>query len=105
MRRRVALILVLISATIVTAMIAAPATQTTRPAEANVVVFGRDATIDHPVHGDVQVYRGSATVSDVIDGDLLVYGDGVTFSGNGRVNGDVILAGGDAHNAEGRIGG
>lgn len=107
MRRRVFLVLVLMAATIVTAMIAAPSTTSHRTAAAtsNVVVFGRDATIDHPVHGDVQVYRGSALVSDVIDGDLLVFGDGVTFSGNGRVTGDVILAGGDAHNADGRIGG
>jgi len=106
MRKRVGLILALIAATIVTAMIAAPSVKSHRAAaSANVVVFGRDATIDHPVHGDVQVYRGSANVSDVIDGDLLVFGDGVTFSGNGRVIGDVILAGGEARNAEGRIGG
>jgi uncharacterized membrane protein len=105
MRKRVTMILVLIAATIVTAMIAAPSVRTHRAASANVVVFGRDATIDHPVHGDVQVYRGSANVSDVVDGDLLVFGDGVTFSGNGRVNGDVILAGSEARNAEGRIGG
>jgi len=105
MRRRIAFVLLLIAATIVTAMIAAPATQTRVATKGNVVVFGRDANIDHPVHGDVQVYRGSATIHDVVDGDLLVFGDGVTFAGNGRVNGDVILAGGEAHNAEGRVGG
>jgi len=57
------------------------------------------------VRGDVQVYRGTATVRDVVDGDLLVFGDGVTFDGNGRVNGDVILAGGAVKNGDGRIGG
>lgn len=105
MRRRVAFVLLLIAATIVTAMIAAPATQTHAATKGNVVVFGRDANVDHPVRGDVQVYNGSATIRDVVDGDLLVFGDGVTFAGNGRVNGDVILAGGEAHNADGRIGG
>jgi uncharacterized membrane protein len=44
-------------------------------------------------------------VRDVVDGDLLVFGDGVTFDGNGRVNGDVILAGGAVKNGDGRIGG
>ncbi len=106
MRRGVVLTLTAIAALLVTAMIAAPTTQPHPAApRANLVVFGHDATIDHPVHGDVQVYRGSATVRDVIDGDLLVFGDGVTFEGNGRVNGNVILAGGTVQNAAGRIGG
>jgi hypothetical protein len=106
MRSRVVVVLTVVAATIVTALLAAPAA-TPRHAggRGNVVVFGRDATIDHPVNGDVQVYRGTATVRDVVDGDLLVFGDGVAFEGNGRVNGDVILAGGNVTNGDGRIGG
>ena len=107
MRSRVVVVLTVVAATIVTALLAAPAATPHRSASGhgNVVVFGRDAVIDHPVNGDVQVYRGTATVRDTIDGDLLVFGDGVSFEGNGRVNGDVILAGGNVTNGDGRIGG
>jgi len=104
--RRVLVLLTAIAATIVTALLAAPsATPRHTSGGGNVVVFGRNATIDHAVNGDVQVYRGTATVRDTIDGDLLVFGDGVVFEGNGRVLGDVILAGGAVKNGEGRIGG
>ena len=106
MRRRVVVALTAVAATIVTALLAAPAaTPRHTSGSGNVVVFGRDAVIDHPVSGDVQVYRGTATVRDVVDGDLLVFGDGVAFEGNGRVRGDVILAGGVVKNGDGRIGG
>ena len=106
MRNRVAVIVSVVAATIVTALLAAPAAAPRHAGgHGNVVVFGRDATIDHPVSGDVQVYRGTATVRDVVDGDLLVFGDGVVFEGNGRVNGDVILGGGSVKNGDGRIGG
>jgi hypothetical protein len=91
---------------IVTALLAAPSAAPRHTSgRDNVVAFGRDTVIDHPVNGDVQVYRGTATVRDAIDGDLLVFGDGVAFEGNGRVNGDVILAGGSVKNGDGRIGG
>jgi len=106
MRSRVLVLLTAIAATLVTALLAAPAAAPRHAGGGgNVVVFGRDAVIDHPVRGDVQVYRGTATVRDVVDGDLLVFGDGVAFDGNGRVNGDVILAGGAVKNGDGRIGG
>src|SRR5438067_4557351 len=105
MRSRVLVVLTAVAATIVTALLAAPAATPRHTGGGNVVVFGRDTVIDHPVRGDVQVYRGTATVRDVVDGDLLVFGDGVAFEGNGRVNGDVILAGGNVTNGDGRIGG
>jgi uncharacterized membrane protein len=106
MRSRVVGLLTVIAATIVTALLAAPSATTAHHAGGgNVVVFGRDAVIDHPVNGDVQVYRGTAVVRDVVDGDLLVFGDGVRFDGNGRVRGNVILAGGTVTNGDGRIGG
>jgi uncharacterized membrane protein len=106
MRNRVAVVLSVVAATIVTALLAAPAAAPRHAGgRGNVIVFGRDAVIDHPVNGDVQVYRGTATVRERVDGDLLVFGDGVTFEGNGRVNGNVILAGGNVANGDGRIGG
>jgi hypothetical protein len=67
--------------------------------------FGRDTVIGSPVAGSVQAYGGSVDVRDVIDGDLLVFGGNVSFSGRGRVNGNVIYAGGNIANGEGRIGG
>jgi hypothetical protein len=103
--RRVLVLLTAIAATIVTALLAAPSAAPHHTGGGNVVVFGRNAVIDHPVNGDVQVYRGTATVRDRVDGDLLVFGEGVTFEGNGRVLGDVILAGGAVKNGDGRIGG
>lgn len=53
-------------------------------------VFGRDARIDKPIAGSLQVYKGKVTVSDVIAGDLLVAFGSVTFTGNGRVDGNLI---------------
>ncbi|MBK5259275.1 MAG: hypothetical protein JJE51_06760 [Thermoanaerobaculia bacterium] len=67
--------------------------------------FNRNALISKPVSGSVQVFSGSADVQDVIDGDLLVFGGDVRFSGAGRVNGNVIYAGGTVSNATGRVGG
>src|SRR5438034_4025881 len=67
--------------------------------------FGGDTIISSPVAGSVQAYGGSVEVRDVIDGDLLVFGGNVTFSGRGRVNGNVVYAGGRIINGEGRIGG
>lgn len=49
-------------------------------------VYGRDAVIDAPVNGD-----------------LLVIGGSVTFTGNGRVDGDVIYAASRITNADGRV--
>ncbi|MGZ5492898.1 MAG: hypothetical protein ACXW3E_05190 [Thermoanaerobaculia bacterium] len=67
--------------------------------------FWHDTVIGSPVAGSVQAYGGSVDVRDVIDGDLLVFGGNVSFSGRGRVNGNVIYAGGRITNGEGRIGG
>jgi hypothetical protein len=67
--------------------------------------FGHDTVIDSPVAGSVQAYGGSIDVRDVIDGDLLIFGGNVTFSGKGRVNGNVIYGGGRIANGDGRIGG
>ncbi len=67
--------------------------------------FGHDIVISSPLAGSVQAYGGSVEVRDVIDGDLLVFGGNATFSGNGRVTGNVIYAGGRIIGGEGRIDG
>ena len=63
----------------------------------------QDIVITSPVAGSVQAYGGSVDVRDVIDGDLFVFGGNVTFSGKGRVRGNVIYAGGRIVGGEGRI--
>lgn len=68
-------------------------------------VFGRNAVIDNPVSGSVQVYGGAADVREVIDGDLLVMGGDLAIRLNGRVAGNVILAGGRVTAGQDRIGG
>ena len=68
-------------------------------------VFGHDADISSDVNGSVQVFGGSVDVGAVIAGDLLVFGGNVNFSRRGRVNGNVIFAGGKVMNAENRVGG
>lgn len=104
--RKLAALIAIIAALVVTAMLAAPpGTAKARPSRSGEYVFGRNAVIDHAVHGDVQVYAGSATIGDVIDGDLLVFGDSIAFTGKGRVEGDVIFSGKRLQNADGRVGG
>lgn len=65
--------------------------------------FGRDTTITAPVTGDVQIYKGNVTVADRIAGDLLVVGGSVSFSGAGRVEGNLIHAASRVSGAEGRV--
>jgi hypothetical protein len=67
--------------------------------------FNQSGAVDAPVAGTVQVYGGSVQIREVIAGDLLVLGGTVTFSGRGRVNGNLIHAGGSIRGAEERIGG
>lgn len=67
--------------------------------------FGEDAQITEPVKGNVQIYRGSIVVAEVIEGDLLALGGDVRFEGKGRVNGDVIYAGGLVNVGTDRVGG
>lgn len=67
--------------------------------------FNQDGTVSSPLGGSVQVYGGSVSVQDVIAGDLLVIGGTVTFSGRGRVNGNLIHGGSAIRGAEDRVGG
>jgi hypothetical protein len=64
-----------------------------------------NATIDEPVFGTVQLYGGTLIVRELIAGDLLVIGGKVTFTGNGRVQGNLIHAGAKLTGEEGRVGG
>jgi hypothetical protein len=65
----------------------------------------QNGSVDAPVSGTVQVYGGSVQIRDVIEGDLLVLSGTVTFSGRGRVNGNLIHAGSTVRGAENRVGG
>ena len=66
-------------------------------------VYGESITLNERVDGNVQVYRGDVTVANVIAGDLLVVGGTVNFTGDGRVNGDVIYGGSHVSNAADRV--
>jgi hypothetical protein len=111
MFRRVVMPLVLLAAILTVGLIVQPSASGAASAAVSQVprhdqyTFGRDAAISQRVPGSVQVYGGSAHVRDVVEGDLLVFGGNVDFSGAGRVNGNVIYAGGRVTNAGGRVGG
>jgi hypothetical protein len=66
-------------------------------------IFGEKVTLSEPTAGSVQVYRGDVTVANVIAGDLLVLGGIVTFTGAGRVDGNLIYAASRVTNANGRV--
>src|SRR5205085_9784005 len=63
------------------------------------------ATTSEPVAGSLQISRGDVTVAEVVEGDLLVLGGHVTFTGRGRVKGNLIHAASTISNAENRIDG
>jgi len=71
----------------------------------DVYIFNRNAILSEPVRGTVQVYRGNVAIADVVSDDLLVLGGTVTFTGRGRVEGNVIHAASEIRNADGRVGG
>ncbi len=66
-------------------------------------IFGEKVTLSEPTAGSVQVYRGDVTVANVIAGDLLVLGGIVTFTGAGRVDGNLIYAASRVSNANDRV--
>lgn len=66
-------------------------------------MFGEDGRIDAPLAGSLQVYNGNVIVASPIAGDLLVAGGSVTFTGNGRVDGNLIYAGSTISGAEDRV--
>ncbi|HEX6640399.1 MAG TPA: hypothetical protein VF215_04770, partial [Thermoanaerobaculia bacterium] len=66
-------------------------------------VFGRNTTIDAPINGSLQVYNANVTIASAVAGDLLVAGGSVTFTGNGRVDGNLIYAASRITNAGDRV--
>lgn len=71
----------------------------------NDVYLFEEGDIDKPVAGTVQVYGGKHFIREVIAGDLLVIGGTVTFTGRGRVDGNLIHAASTVRNPDGRVGG
>lgn len=67
--------------------------------------FNENGVVDTPVSGTVQVYGGNVQIREAISGDLLVIGGVVTLSERGRVNGNLIHAGGSLRGVENRVGG
>jgi len=68
-------------------------------------LFGRDANIESPVDGSMQVYGGNVHVHSIVRGDLFVIGGDVAVREPGRVEGNIIYAGGNVTGADGRVGG
>lgn len=68
-------------------------------------IVNQTVTLAEPVRGTVQSYGSTLTVASEISGDLLVIGGAVTFTGNGRVRGNLIHAGAKLDGVQGRVGG
>lgn len=66
-------------------------------------MFGEDGRVDAPLAGTLQVYNGNVIVASPIAGDLLVAGGSVTFTGNGRVDGNLIYLASKITGADGRV--
>jgi hypothetical protein len=68
-------------------------------------LIDENATIEEPIPGDLQVYGGTVVIANVVAGDLLVLGGNVRLERAGRVNGNVIYAGGLVDVGSERVGG
>jgi hypothetical protein len=91
MYRRLLVPLMAVTALIALGLVVAPIGATgAERLGSDTYVFGRDAVIRTPVAGSLQVYNGKVTVASPIAGDLLVAGGTVVFTGNGRVEGNLI---------------
>jgi len=104
MFRKIVVPLTTLAAVAVLCMIVSPTGASERRRFTNdVYVIGQKASINEPVAGSVQIYRGDVVVANAIAGDLLVLGGSVTFTGAGRVDGNLIYAASRVSNAENRI--
>jgi hypothetical protein len=97
--------MMVVAAIAVLCIVLAPnrATGAERKPAADLYVFNHDAEIKQPTPGTVQAYGGKLTIASVIGGDLLVIGGSVTFTGNGRVEGNLIHAASIIRGADGRV--
>jgi len=68
-------------------------------------LINQNATISERVAGDVQIFGGTVVIANVVAGDLLVLSGNVRLEGEGRVEGDVIYAGGLVNVGNERVGG
>jgi hypothetical protein len=66
-------------------------------------MFGEDGRVDVPLAGSLQVYNGNVIVASPIAGDLLVAGGSVTFTGTGRVDGNLIYLASKITGADNRV--
>ncbi len=105
MFRRLVVPLTVVAALVALFAVVLPTGAKGQPRAADVHYVDQHVTIDEPVLGTVQLYGGSLVLRDVIAGDLLVVGGKVTFTGAGRVQGNVIHAGATLTGAEGRVSG
>lgn len=106
MYRRIVVPLVTLGAVLALFTVVSPAGATgAERRQSDRYFFNEEGSVDAPVSGTVQVYGGNVQIREVIAGDLLVIGGVVTLSGRGRVNGNVIHAGGALRGAENRVGG
>lgn len=107
MFRRLLVPLMSVAAIAVLVLVLMPksATGAERKPASDVYVFNHDVEINTPTPGTVQAYGGKLTIASVIGGDLLVIGGSVTFTGKGRVEGNLIHAASIIRNADGRVGG
>lgn len=71
----------------------------------DVYVVGKHDTFDAPVNGNLQVYGGSAKIRNVVHGDVTAFGGDVTIERDGRIDGNLIYAGGNVTGAEGKVNG
>jgi len=102
--RRLVLPLMIVSAVAVLVMVLSPTSATgAQRRGGDLYVFGRDTVISQPVRGSVQVYKGNAVVANVIAGDLLVIAGSVTFTGAGRVDGNLVYGGSRVTGADDRV--
>lgn len=103
MFKKLVLPLTTLAAIAVLILIVMPTDASERRFSNDMYVIGRDAVLDEPVPGSVQVYRGNVTVAKPIAGDLLVLGGSVTFTDEGRVDGNLIYAASRVSNAGDRV--
>jgi len=68
-------------------------------------VFNETIRIDEPVSGNLQVYFGTVEIANVVKGDLFSIGGNVVVTDRGRIEGNVIYAGGRIDVGRERVGG
>lgn len=105
MYRRIVVPLVALGALLSLFIVVSPMGASAAEPRSDRYFVNENGAVDRPVSGTVQVYGGTVEIREVVSGDLLVIGGVVTLSGRGRVNGNVIHAGGALRGLDDRVGG